>query len=72
MNVNIPSLTGYDFVSEPALVSNEALSIMVQTLRKLESDPASLEVRRKKGMSFSRDSFGIEAVRMQLSAIRFG
>ena len=67
---NTPALTGYDFMSEPKLVSNDALSALVQTIRALENEPESvLEKRRQKGMNFSRASYGIDAVRRQLKDI---
>ena len=67
---NTPALTGYDFVSDPTLVSNDALSIMVQAIRMIEAESVkSNDERRRKGMNWSRSSYGINAVRKQLAAI---
>ena len=66
-SANEPALISYDYVQDPALVSTDAIGLMVNKIQELEGKGAAyLNSLRRKGMFFSRGKYGVEAVGKQL------
>ena len=67
---NEPALKGYDYVQDPALVSTDAIGLMVNKIQELESKGiAYLDSLRAKGMIFSRTKYSMDAIGRQLDAM---